>query len=601
MVLQVYHTTPTTPAGAGFNTDITGSVRISTKRNLAESADLGGVTSYEITVDDPNLALSFVPRQAIALVETDAPAGDQRVITGYIASTSVVRCDDRLCMLQGRIWLLEVSEFNALLAWRIVRGEASARPQETAENRLLWLLSTTFLNGVDDLGRIDWTDPAFDTVMSAVDYAGQWGKAVLDDIAAQTGLGYYAHIDETLGNDAGLAVYDFNTYTGYASTLRLSNVAADIDLTTTFPVSLDTKWRTDGERIAPGVYATGAAGLTSYGYSPTTQYAFGNVIRDQAAPMPNVTTQTALDAARVRLQDQHAEGDERITTRVQVPAARVNAIRKGHSLPIRLSHAPGRSAFTDWRVIERTVSVPENEGQAVYDIDLDLVPMADAGGRAIVVFLVIRTLGSPHSITLIPDGFTQLNATDSTTMYGDNANGQVFAFWAPSTGVENNLTFAWNGSAAGWGIAMEVEDVVQFSSIALMRQYPYDYASPWLPRVNEAAFDVPVSVPVGAIVSCIITSTAFNSGALAGPDTLIHMGYDPPGGSIPIHIVQWRDFAASGTYQARANVSTAPTLENTGSWGGAAVVVKTTGRQRVARQGISSVGNAGNSITIVLL
>jgi len=380
MVLQVYHTTPTTPAGLGFNVDITGSVRIHTKRGLTESADLGEVAGVEITVDDPNLSLSFVPRQAIALIETTAPSGDQRVFTGYIASTSIVRCDDRLCMLQGRIWILECAEFNALMGWRIVRGENSDRPQETAENRLLWLMSTTFLNGLEDLGLIDWTDPAFDKVLPPVDYEGQWGKDVLADISAQTGLGFYGYVDETLGNDAGLAMFDFNTFTDLASTLRLSNVSGDVDDATTFAIGMDSRWTADGERIAPGVYATGADGLTSYGYSPTTQYAYGNVVRDQAAPMPNVTTQTALDAARNRLLNQHTDPDETFKTRIVVPAAKVNAIRKGYSLPVRLSHVPDRADFTDWRVVERAVSTPENEGQTVYEVDLDLVPMLVASG-----------------------------------------------------------------------------------------------------------------------------------------------------------------------------------------------------------------------------
>jgi len=385
MVLQVYHTTPTTPAGLGFNIDITGSVRIHTKRDLTESADLGEVAGVEITVDDPNLSLSFVPRQAIALIETTAPSGDQRVFTGYIASTSIVRCDDRLCMLQGRIWILECAEFNALMGWRIVRGENSDRPQESAENRLLWLMSTTFLNGLEDLGLIDWTDPAFDRVMPPVDYEGQWGKDVLADISAQTGLGFYAHIDETLGNDAGLAMFDFNTFTNLASTLRLSNVSGDIDDATTFAIGMDSRWTADGERIAPGVYATGANGLTSYGYSPTTQYAFGNIIRDQAAPMPNVTTQAALDAARNRLLDQHTGPDETFKTRIVVPAAEINAIRKGYSLPVRLSHVPDRADFADWRVVERAVSTPENGSQAVYDLDLDLVPMGVTEGERLLI------------------------------------------------------------------------------------------------------------------------------------------------------------------------------------------------------------------------
>jgi len=375
VVLQVFHTTPTTPAGPGFNTEITSAVRISTKRNLTESADLGEVATVEITVDDPNLSLSFVPRQAIALVETDAPSGDQRVFTGYIAQTSIVRCDDRLCMLTGRIWVLECAEFNALMGWRIVRGEASDRPQETAENRLLWLLSTTFIGGLEDLGLIDWADPAFAKSMPPVSYKDQCGKDVLADIASQTGLGFFAHIDELFANDAGLAMFDFNRYPDYASTLQLSNAAADIDLVTTFPISLDAKWTADGERIAPGVNATGANGLTSYGYSTTTQFRYGNIVRDQAAPMPNVTTQAALDAARARLLTQHQEPDERLTCRVQVPAAKVNAIRRGHSIPVKLTHVPERAEFSNWRVTDRSVSTPDNDTQALYDLDLDLVPL----------------------------------------------------------------------------------------------------------------------------------------------------------------------------------------------------------------------------------
>lgn len=380
MVLQVRHTTPTTPAGPGFNTEITSAVRIQTKKNLTESADLAEVASVEVLVDDPSASLSFVTRQAIVLDETEAPANDRRVFTGYIARRALVRGTiGELIFPQGRVWRLECAEFNALIGWRIVRGEQSDRPQETVANRLLWLLSTTFLNGVDDLGLIDWPDPAFDIVMPPNDYEGQWGKAVLEDIAAQAGLGFFLHIDESVG-DGGLAMFDFNTYTGYASALRLSNVASDIDLVTTFPISFDAEWSADGERIAPGMYLTGADGLTSYGYNPDTQHAFGNIVRDQVAPMPNVTTQAALDAARARLLTQHQEEEERLTCRVQLPAAKVNAIRKGHSIEVKLSHVPGRTDFTWWRVTDRAVSTPENASQDVYDLDLDLVPMLVASG-----------------------------------------------------------------------------------------------------------------------------------------------------------------------------------------------------------------------------
>lgn len=440
MVLQVYHTTPTTPAGAGFNTDITGSVRIHTKRGLTESADLGEVAGVEITVDDPNLSLSFVPRQAIALIETTAPSGDQRVFTGYIASTSIVRCDDRLCMLQGRIWILECAEFNALMGWRIVRGENSDRPQETAENRLLWLMSTTFLNGLEDLGLIDWTDPAFDKVLPPVDYEGQWGKDVLADISAQTGLGFYGYVDETLGNDAGLAMFDFNTFTDLASTLRLSNVSGDVDDATTFAIGMDSRWTADGERIAPGVYATGADGLTSYGYSPTTQYAYGNVVRDQAAPMPNVTTQTALDAARNWLLNQHTDPDETFKTRIVVPAAKVNAIRKGYSLPVKLSHVPNRSDFTDWRVVERAVSTPDNESQAVYDVDLDLVPMGAAGERLLVAAVVTwNVLGYPAPQDLSTNPWTVLFFSGDYVQTGPGAIPNQF----PGPGDGGTLSLMW--------------------------------------------------------------------------------------------------------------------------------------------------------------
>jgi len=369
-VLQHHWSHPTSPAGAGWDIVISNRVRLVTETGFSARAAVGEADVIRVVVDDPNAEYDFKTLHRWYLVETECPSGNQLVWNGYIGDQRIVRGSDGILYPtgSGRVWELELVQENTILGLRIVTGADGNRPAETAKARLTWLLASDYLSTVHDHGLIDW-DGLDAFAMDAVDYRGQSAADVLRDISLISNYNHYARYHEA-SEQIELACYDPNTSGLDTSSLAISNAAADIDLATTWPPSEDTVVTRQGSRVAAGIYLPYDGGSV-YTYDYSTSYTFG--FRDVAAPAANVKTAAKATALAARLLAQHATQDERVTTRIQLPAANLNDVKHGQLInSVKFTHAPGWTIGRPARVVSKSFGRPGNLTQAVYDVELEL-------------------------------------------------------------------------------------------------------------------------------------------------------------------------------------------------------------------------------------
>jgi hypothetical protein len=91
-----------------------------------------------------------------------------------------------------------------------------------------------------------------------------------------------------------------------------------------------------------------------------------------SAPFVKTVAQAEIRAAR-ELDDMDSEEDE-ITTTVILPAAKVNFLMQGMSVPFQAVHLPGYVDFVTCRVLTRTVRFLSEEDGGLYALDLKLSP-----------------------------------------------------------------------------------------------------------------------------------------------------------------------------------------------------------------------------------
>lgn len=340
----------------------------------------GGADYLTVTVIGSNTSLTVaVAPTHSASGQTASRSPNQLVWNGYVGHQKIGRqAGDGTVELNatGRGWALELVQENTILGFRIIQGAKDAthgdRPAEDAGARLTWLLGSAFLSTVVDHGLIDWTGLAT-FPMDAVDYRQQTAADLLRDVGLISNFNHYARYHEPSG-DIELACYEPNTNTTLdVSTLRLSNVAADLDYVTTFPYEQTSILDRSPDRVAAGIGMAFAAGWT-YADRLATSYEFA--FRDIVAPSSNVKTLAKAEALRDRLLLQHSTQDETITgVRVSLPAALLNIVKHGQLISYKASHQPGYEDFVPCRVTSKSFSRPSDSSQAVYDVDLELSPL----------------------------------------------------------------------------------------------------------------------------------------------------------------------------------------------------------------------------------
>ena len=381
MALKLYHAPPTTGAGVEITTARQGVAFVS---NAEEGST--GVTG--LVVDDANSVLEYVGRHRFFAYETAALAHNQVVYNGYFQERAVGRGPtegmDGDVEVFGRRWDISIADTNSLLSRRLITGADGNRPAESDIDRINWLLSANnkYLSNPAD----NWEYPSTyvsttgPISMSAADLRGQTAYDVLNDCAQRSGKNFHVIYNETFDTvpptNAGKYSlwYDFDYSTAYTSTVRLTNVFADVDNVTTFFAAPDLLLRRTADRNYSGVYLTYATGSI---YVQSTAVANLFQQRDAAVNNPNVKTAAEATALANRyLADAEGE-DDRLTCRYVCAKQYVNDLREGQRFQAQFTHltttaAAYGSAYTYWRVLNRTVRQMNDE---FYEIAMEVTPL----------------------------------------------------------------------------------------------------------------------------------------------------------------------------------------------------------------------------------
>jgi hypothetical protein len=329
-------------------------------QGFTENAD-GTAARAGVLFDDP--LGDFNPRAwgLLEVEEDDCP--QPRIWTGWIISRRISRGPYRDGA--GRIWDTDIIDLNELLHFTALQKnrDDAMRPRETGTARLNWLMGTLGMDGiVFDNGFV----MANAWIYDETDYRGQYADEVLRDIVSASGVGrwtdyLYWDADAPAGeevslfyNDVGDAVRD--------STLRLSNVIADVDDVTTFYPSLDASMERDPESQYGGVYVTFVGGRiyrTDSTTITTMDIRSPNgvlLIRDGTYTSERLINAETANRHAATYLDWHSGEIDTIDVSVQLPADKVNLIGAGMRLEVKFTHLPDHDSFTWTRVASRTIT-----------------------------------------------------------------------------------------------------------------------------------------------------------------------------------------------------------------------------------------------------
>lgn len=304
---------------------------------LTECAFRGQVGASSFTLDDT--AGSYTPPGQKAITVAESSASPTRMFTGYIAERKV----SKGTMAPGqRQWAVTVEDLNVLIDDRVITGTDGNRGAETDAARILWLISDASMGSVST-GHI----PNTNTVqMDAVDYRGKRPRDVLEDCAQKSGKNFFVYYHST----GPLLFYDLDTGTNLSSSLRISDVASDVDDTVTF-AAREPSLALDPSRVYSKVRLRYKRGSSSVTNATTAANYRTREVYKRYKRIKSVTR--AAEQAQKWL-DQAANEQTTVEVSIDVDAAYVNDLRAGQRVQIKLTRL-GISSFTYYRVVTRTV------------------------------------------------------------------------------------------------------------------------------------------------------------------------------------------------------------------------------------------------------
>lgn len=401
------------------------------------AGDLGAASYAEIVIDDPSGTLSVTEWKQVTIEES--ACSQPRLFTGYVHEVEIERADPYAGA--ARRWTIRAVDANALLHMRLVSGSDGDRPAETWSARKSWLLGSDYLNGaVSDTGKIA---SGLDSInVAATDYRDQSPDQVVSDLVALTGLAgaplnYFVFWDPSPATGLPRLGLFLNSEddTSWVSSLRLSNVAADIDLATTWPAQASLVRR--GDRIYSGVVVTWPTGRR---YVTRSATASAYIARDYATYRPNVgSAKAAQTAGNNRLEERKAP-EEIVSAVVELPAAKAGLILPGQGLDVRFSHLPGYEATTRLRVVRVSWQLA---GPDSYLVELELarprITAAGGGRPAIPISPTPELVQSAYSTTIggAPPTWPSAPAPGNLLLW-------VYSDYQGGCNAETNLP------AAGW-------------------------------------------------------------------------------------------------------------------------------------------------------
>jgi len=352
--------------------DVSSQVRAMTT-SVRANAEEGSVAMSTIVIDDPNGTLDVPGLKEIYGQETEATL--PTFYRGIIADRGVSRGepDKSYRTTTARQWEVQVADQNERLARRVLLGADANRPAETDVARIQYIMGSPEMSTVG-VTSSTYINTSGAIAMDAADYRGQTVLSLIDDAAQASGKNYWVMRRDDLGPTTFGLWYDFAGSTAYASTLEISNVAADVNGVSTFAASFDTKLSRDPSRVYSGVWLPFSGGAV-YQQQASTSSNFH--ARDTTSYSANVKTVAKANARAIRYLTDIDTEEDRITTAIVVPNANVNDLREGHSVWATFSHLPGYEVPTNMRVLNRTVT---QVSEAFYRLDLELSPMVVPSG-----------------------------------------------------------------------------------------------------------------------------------------------------------------------------------------------------------------------------
>jgi len=390
-------------------------VRLGQIPGFIGNAEMGEAGICGLPFDDPTGSLVITGWQTFTVDESAGPAGQQRLWTGFIADRQYARATGTsLIAAASRRIETTLVDLNTILTFRLFPESDSTanRPSETDVARINWLLSTSYLSSVYDLGFVNSTGPV---TLDAADLRGQSALSLLGDCGDASGKNYFLYYDES-ANKIGLW-YDFDYSTNFTSTLSLSNVLSDVDNVTTFAYEPDATLDVDPGRVYSGVQVPySGTGSPVYVTRAATTTAFG-VARDTTAPNVNVKTSGAATTLGRRYLNSIATEDQKIKLTVRLPASKVTLLREGMRVAFKASHFPyGLSSYTYCRILNREAKQDEQSDQ-FYNVVLELSPpVTPAASQHILIAFMAQNF--PLGTT--PVAPTDLSAHSWTQLFWSN-------------------------------------------------------------------------------------------------------------------------------------------------------------------------------------
>lgn len=358
-----------------FHAPVTNAIALVTERGFSARAELGQPETIMVTVDDPGAVHDFRGLRSWYMVETAIGPTD-RVWSGYVWDQHLSDEAGAIVFPQGteRGWELEIFEANGLLARTVYHpDDADAnRPRETVDERMAWFIdSFPFVGVALDHGLVQSSS----LVMPPSDYRRRRPIDALTDMSLLTNYNGFLRYRQA-SDDVELIFHEFRTSGLDPSTLRISNDPDDYDAVAgtddTWPPEPGGKLDRAVSRLGSGFLVTYGNGGAWYQQDATTLADRGPNDQVAASTVPKILTDAQELATE--LLARFNEEDERITTRIQLPADKLNIALHGQLIEYRNRRWPGWDEFRPVRIARKAFSRPENESQAVYDVDLELTP-----------------------------------------------------------------------------------------------------------------------------------------------------------------------------------------------------------------------------------
>jgi len=335
------------------------------------AAERGTVATGGVLIDDDDATLTINGWQSFT-VDDDEAFPYSRVFTGFIVERNIGR-NARYRTSTARVHDCAILDVNSYLHLHVIRANAGKRAAETDVARVAWLLTSEALSSlVYDRGLVSTANAG--TYLES-DTRRRFADDVMGELAPSAVKNFFVYQDNATASPA--LFYGRDTLSAYASTLRISNVASDVDNVVTFAPSIDATMQRQPNDWYGGV-SYGWRGDPIYVQSATTIAAMG-ILRDAVYDTDRVgllatAQQTSKDWLNVR-----ATEADFITVSLIVPSARINDIYAGQRIQVKFSHIPGYSSFTWTRVRRRAVKpVAPQFWEMRLELWVPAVPVSDA-------------------------------------------------------------------------------------------------------------------------------------------------------------------------------------------------------------------------------